>query len=227
VNAAGYVNVDRAEHEPERCYRDNVAGPLAVADTCAAHGLPFLTFSSDLVFDGSQRVPYAESDRPRPLNTYGASKYEAERTVLAKCRSALVVRTSSFFGPWDVSNFLHQVLVSLGDRRPWRALSDVVVSPTYVPDLVHACLDLLIDGERGLWHVTNDASISWLDLAREIAGRAGLDATLIQGQSRAEAGRLARLPPFTAMRSERGWSLPTLSDALGRFLHDRAPAPPA
>jgi dTDP-4-dehydrorhamnose reductase len=29
------------------------------------------------------------------------------------------------------------------------AASDVVMTPTYVPDLVHASLDLLIDGEQG------------------------------------------------------------------------------
>ena len=32
-----------------------------------------------------------------------------------------------------------------------------MVSPTYVPDLVHASLDLLIDGEHGLWHLANEA----------------------------------------------------------------------
>ena len=224
VNAAGYVNVDQAESDRERCYSANVTGPLVLAETCAAHGIPFLTFSSDLVFDGRQRVPYAESDRPSPLNTYGASKYEAERGVLACCPSALVVRTSSFFGPWDTSNFLHRVMATVGSCRPLVAVDDVIVSPTYVPDLVQACLDLLIDGERGLRHVTNDGSVTWLQLARDMAELAGLNSRLVTGQSLADARLPARRPTFTAMRSERGWLLPTLSDALGRFLRER-PAP--
>jgi len=39
-------------------------------------------------------------------------------------------------------------LQSLASGQPYTAISDVVVSPTYVPDLVHASLDLLIDGGR-------------------------------------------------------------------------------
>lgn len=224
VNAAGYVRVDAAESEPERCFRENVEGSLALAQACAAHGLPLVTFSSDLVFDGCQREPYAESDRPSPLNTYGRSKHEAEQLVLASCPSSLVVRTSAFFGPWDVGNFVHHVLSAISDHRPFRALEDVTVSPTYVPDLVHACLDLLIDGERGLWHVTNDGHATWLEVAREAATLAGLDPELVQGQRLADARLSAARPPFTAMRTERGWSLPPLSDALSRFLRERVAA---
>ena len=54
-----------------------------------------MTFPSDLVFDGVQRVPYAESDAPRPLNMYGRSKRQSEERVLAIHPGALVVRTSS------------------------------------------------------------------------------------------------------------------------------------
>jgi dTDP-4-dehydrorhamnose reductase len=54
------------------------------------------------------------------------------------------------------------------------ASDNAIVSPTYVPDLVHATLDLLLDGENGLWHLANQGSISWHGLAREIAGRTNL-----------------------------------------------------
>ena len=73
-----------------------------------------VTFSSDLVFDGRGRTePYVETDEAAPLNVYGRSKAEAERLVLEALPSALVVRTSAFFGPWDQYNFLHAVLSSL------------------------------------------------------------------------------------------------------------------
>ena len=62
VNAAGYVRVDEAEVEPERCMRENADGPALLAMECAARGLPLLTVSSDLVFDGSKGAPYVEGD---------------------------------------------------------------------------------------------------------------------------------------------------------------------
>ena len=42
-------------------------------------------------------------------------------------------------------------MLSRGEH--WVAPEDQVVSPTYVPDLVSTALDLLMDGERGLWHL--------------------------------------------------------------------------
>ena len=66
-----------------------------------------------------------------------------------------MVRTSAFFGPWDKHNFVTLALEALGNAASRsRAAGDLTVSPTYVPDLVHACLDLLIDGEAGIWHLS-------------------------------------------------------------------------
>lgn len=38
VNASGYVRVDEAENDIERCFRDNVQGPAMLAAACARHG---------------------------------------------------------------------------------------------------------------------------------------------------------------------------------------------
>ena len=54
-----------------------------------------------------------------------------------------------------------------------------IVSPTYVPDLVHEVLNLLIDGAAGLWHLANPGALSWDDLALRAARLAGYDEDLI------------------------------------------------
>ncbi|WP_216596338.1 hypothetical protein [Allocoleopsis franciscana] len=40
------------------------------------------------------------------------------------------------------------------------AAEDSVVSPTYVPDLVHTTLDLLMDGKCGMWDLANNSAIA-------------------------------------------------------------------
>src|SRR5215213_9355120 len=174
VNTAGYVRVDDAEGEPERCFRENAAGPAALAGACAARGIGLVTFSSDLVFDGRKGAPYAEGDAVNPLNVYGRSKAAAEARVLAVHPAALVVRTSAFFGPWDEHNFVTAVLRALAAGEPFRAASDAVVSPTYVPDLVGACLDLLAAGRTGLVHAATAGAVTWADLARRAAAAASV-----------------------------------------------------
>jgi len=221
VNTAGYVRVDDAESEPDRCYRENSEGAAVLAAACAERDLGLLTFSSDLVFDGGKTVPYVESDPVAPLNVYGLSKAAAELRVLQAHPAALVARTSAFFGPWDRYNFITIALRELAAGRPFAAATDSTVSPTYVPDLVHGSLDLLIDGERGVWHLANPGEVTWAELALQAAALAGVDtATLVQ-QPLAAFNFAAPRPVYSALSSERGVLLPPLEDALDRYLHER------
>jgi dTDP-4-dehydrorhamnose reductase len=91
------------------------------------------------------------------------------------------------------------------------------VSPTYVPDLAHAILDLLLDGEHGLWHLANRGEASWADFVRQGAAAVGLDLENIQGCRGEELKLAAPRPTFSALGSERGLLLPTLSDGLRRY----------
>lgn len=228
VNAAGYARVDDAEREGETCFRENAAGARLLAEACARRGVPLLTFSSDLVFDGRGRVrPYVESDEAAPLGVYGRSKAEAERRVLEACPPALVVRTSALFGPWDESNFAQAALAALARGEEFVAPDDAYVSPTYVPELANACLDLLIDGERGLWHLANAGAVTWAEFARLAARRAGLDASLVVGRPTRELGLAARRPAYSALASERGALLRPLEEALECYVRERACGPVA
>jgi dTDP-4-dehydrorhamnose reductase len=221
INASGYVRVDDAERDVERCFRENAVGPAVLAAACARHGVQLATFSSDLVFDGRRDRPYVETDAVAPINIYGKSKAEAERAVLDCNPAALVVRTSSFFGPWDEFNFVARALVALESGAPFAAPSDITVSPTYVPDLAHACLDLVIDRECGVWHLTNGEAVTWAQLAGKAADRAGIDCSRLEAQPAARCNYVAARPPYTAMHSKRAVLLPTLDNALGRYLQSR------
>jgi dTDP-4-dehydrorhamnose reductase len=227
VNAAGYTQVDRAESDP-RQWRENATGPAVLAESCERRGIRLLSFSSDMVFSGDRGVPYLESDVPGPLNAYGLAQAHAERAVSHRAPWSLVIRSAAFFGPWDDLNFVTQGLAALQRGERWRAACDQVVSPTYLPDLVQASLDLLIDGEHGIWHLTNGDALSWVELACRACEHAGLDRRLVDPSPGIRLGQLARRPDYGALHSERGAILPALDDALSRYLKDRqlVPSPP-
>jgi dTDP-4-dehydrorhamnose reductase len=224
INTAGYVRVDDAEREPQKCFRENTLGPAALAAACAERNIALVTFSSDLVFDGTNNRPYVESDPVAPLGVYGRSKAEAEARVLETQASALIIRTSAFFGPWDEHNFVSIALDALRQGQRFVAADDATVSPTYVLDLVHASLDLLIDGERGIWHLANSGAVSWADFARAAARVARVNAGGVVARSTKEMGLIARRPIYSVLGSERGLLLPPLEDALSRYFANRAVA---
>jgi dTDP-4-dehydrorhamnose reductase len=223
VNVAGYSRVDEAERERERCFRANTRGPAVLAELCAERGLALLTVSSDLVFDGAQEAPYTESSPVRPLSVYGASKAEAERRVLAALPSALVVRPGVCFDPWEEHSFVAHALAALAAGVPFAAADDEVVSATYAPDLAHAALDLLIDGECGVVHLANDGALTWAELARRAGELAGLDSGLVDARPAADFHYVAARPRQRALDSERARLMPSVENAICRYLHVRAP----
>lgn len=220
VNAAGYVRVDEAEADAGQCFSENATGPSVLATACVARGLPFLTFSSDLVFDGQQAEPYTESSKPNPLGVYGRSKLAAEQRVLAVNPKALVVRTSAFFSAWDAFNFMHFALEAARAGQRFEAADDVRISPTYVPDLVNTSLDLLLDEANGIWHVANDGACTWAELARMAAAQAGLATDFVVPRPMADFGLAAVRPVQSVLRSEKGMVLPSLEDALERCVSE-------
>lgn len=211
INTAGFVRADAAEAEAEECFRVNVTGPELLARECKIKGLPLVTFSSDLVFDGTLGRSYLEPDEPAPVNVYGRTKAEAEARLMTIGADTLIVRTSSFFGPWDRFNFLFNTCASLARGEDVFASDTTIVSPTYVPDLVHATLDLLLDEEKGIWHLSNEGALSWHDFAQQFLDRAQIDSRQLRARSGAE-------PRDTSLASSRGMLLRPLERAIDDFV---------
>ncbi len=222
VNAAGFVRVDEAENNVRNCFRENTEGVEILANACAKHDTALVTFSSDLVFDGTQCTPYVESDAPNPLNVYGQSKLQAERCALSTYPKALVIRTSAFFGPWDDYNFAAMALQTLQAGQRLVVANDAVISPTYVPDLVYASLDLLLDGASGIWHLANEGGMTWMECAQQIARMTGNDDNLIEGCPTYLLNYTATRPLYSVLGNQRSLRLPPLDTAFLRYISERA-----
>ena len=223
VNAADYGQIDEAERRAPQFFQTHVVGQGQWASACAARGAQFLTFSSDQVFAGEGGAPYTERRTPSPVNAYGRAWWQAERRVLDSCPGALVVRSSGLFGVRESSDFLSEALGTLRGGGQVHLDHDHRFSPTYLPDLVHASLDLLIDGESGLWHLVNSGESTWGDLVGTLAERLGVSRQLLRPLS-ALPQRQAPRPLYSVLRSDRGQLLPSLGQALDHYwTHELTP----
>lgn len=222
INASGYVRVDEAEENTKRCFLLNTYAPADLAMLCNSYGIQLMSFSTDLVFDGKKLNPYEENDPVKPLNIYGNSKAAGERMMLKNFPDSLIIRTSSFFGPWDKYNFAFNVLETLSLNKEFRAVSDITISPTYVPHLADTALDLLIDEEKGIWHLTNEGHISWYDFAVELAERNGFNKKRIVSCNQLDMLWPAERPVYSAMHCNRGIQLPSLDQALSQYVNEKS-----
>ena len=221
LNAAGFTRIDEAESATETCLRENTKGPVLLAEICKSMGIKFVTFSSDQVFDGEKRKPYAVADQTQPLNFYGLSKKLAEEQVGKVNPESLIIRSSCFFNPWHLNDSLGKILRSglLSERQIFLP-SDIIMSPAYIPDIVNTVLDLMIDGESGIWHLSNQEEITYYDFARLALEIAGLNETIISAVPFSRLKYTALRPSYSVLESSGGITLPLLSDALTNFVHE-------
>ncbi len=209
IDAVGLMQTADVEAELKPCEGKVALRSKLLAQACAASGIPFVAFSSELVFDGCKGTSYTESDPVNPVCARGRAAAQAERRVLERHDNALVVRASALFGPWDEGSFIAEVLASLAAGHTIKASADVV-SPTYTPDLVHVVLDLLIDGATGIWHLPSPGALSWIDFASAVARQAELDPELITNVDGPKRN--------ISLTSERGLLLPPLETTVERFV---------
>src|ERR1035438_3748632 len=104
-------------------------------------------YSTDYVFDGTKKTPYAESDTPNPLNFYGRSKLAGEAAVTASGVPCLQFRTSWVYGATG-KNFLLSILRLAREREHLRIVADQHGAPTWSFDLAHLTADVIGQMER-------------------------------------------------------------------------------
>lgn len=178
INAAAWTAVDRAETEEDAALVVNGAAPGAMAQECAARGIPFLHVSTDYVFDGSGTAPWKPQDPVAPLGAYGRTKLAGEQAVRAAGGCHAILRTSWVFSAHG-ANFVKTMLRLGADRPALRVVADQIGGPTPAGGIAAALLTMaeaLRQGATGgTWHYAGAPDTSWACFARETFACAGLD----------------------------------------------------
>ena len=183
INAAAFTNVDLCETERDRAFLINAEAPGVLARICCDKRAKLIHFSTDYVFDGQKRAPYAEEDEAKPISVYGESKLAGEKNVLATENRHLVVRVSWVFGP-DRPSFIDGIIKRAQENRDVDAIADKFSAPTYTVDIaqmVGRVLDawsrraLAPDGPaseagagrlQGIVHFASAGECSWQEYAQ-------------------------------------------------------------
>ncbi len=215
INSPDLPNVDTAESAQVPALKLLCETSVWLARLCQELGIPMLAFSSALVFSGRKARPYVESDRASPLNYYGTLKAHGELRILQACARALICRCDLLFAQSGIDAF-HDVMVRLAARQSVDVACDVSCSPAFVEDVAQVALDLLIDDERGIWHLSHGCATNAAHFIALLAQHRGVPAYAMRLRPIAEISYGAVRPRNTALVSERGQFLPSLEDALKR-----------
>jgi dTDP-4-dehydrorhamnose reductase len=207
VNAAAHTAVDRAETEPDIAFAINAVAPGVLAEQAAKLNALLVHYSTDYVFDGSQRTPYRESDPTHPLGVYGESKLAGEQAVQDSGCRHLLLRTSWVYDSTG-RNFLTTMLRLAKQHGKLRVVGDQHGSPTSAAMIAEASLQLIRSMlnqpamQGGLYHLTAQGHTTWHGFAQAIMHKAGLDIP-IEAITTADYPTPAKRPAYSVLDSSK------------------------
>jgi dTDP-4-dehydrorhamnose reductase len=136
-----------------------------------AADIPFIFFSTDLVFDGS-RGNYREEDEVNPLSVYAQTKVEAERIVLAN-PAHTVIRTSLNGGvsPAGDRGFNEELRRLWREGRTLRLFTDEFRSPISAAVTARAVWELVARNAKSLYHLAGSERLSRWQIGELLAAR--------------------------------------------------------
>jgi dTDP-4-dehydrorhamnose reductase len=169
IHCAALSSSPACQANPALARKLNIEVTAVLAELAAA--IPFLFFSSDLVFDG-RTGNYDESAAPNPLMVYAETKLGAERIVLANPRHT-VIRTSLNGGTSLTGDrgFNEQM------RRAWQAgqtlklFTDEFRCPLPAVVTARAVWELVSQNQPGLYHLAGSERLSRWEIGKLIAAR--------------------------------------------------------
>ncbi len=143
-----------------------VEGSANVAEAAAAGAARLIHLSTDMVFAGREQA-YTEDEVPDARLDYGRWKAQAERVVVARHPTALLLRTSLLYGTDRLSPMQRQIR----DRAAVTWFDDEYRCPAHVAD-VAAAICVLADRPAvvGPLHVAGPEVLSRAGLAQAMAG---------------------------------------------------------
>jgi len=190
--AAKALVAESVEH-PERYWRTNVGGTLALLDAMRANAVPRLVFSSTAATYGEpDEVPIVETAPTRPTNPYGASKLAVDMMITSEAKAhglgAVSLRYFNVAGASGGQGERHSpethiipiaLQVVAGQRATFSVYGTDYPTPdgTCIRDYVH--VDDLADahllalsgaaaGEHRIYNLGNGAGFSVLDVVEAV-----------------------------------------------------------
>ncbi len=182
INTAAYTAVDKSETEKELAFTVNATAVQELARISKGLAIPFITYSTDYVFDGEATQPYPISTKVDPINYYGSTKAAGEKMAMEVNENTIIIRTSWVFSSHG-NNFVKTMMRLMKERPNLNIVADQKGRPTYAKDLAITTMKIIqaINAGKtikGVYHFANMGETTWYDFAYKIKAIAGLDCVL-------------------------------------------------
>lgn len=223
INCSAYTNVDGAETDYDSALALNAEAAKNLAETCNTIGATLIHFSTGMVFAGNNPYGYSESDPTNPINKYGESKLEGEKSIQEIADKFYIIRTEWLYGKpltETAKKSFIELMIELGKSGKVKGVVDEIGKPTWAKDLAQATLGLINSkNPSGIYHLTNEGQASRLDWTKEIYRILNMD-VLAEEVHGSDFPRPAKRPQYELINNTRLPKMRSWQEALKEYLSE-------
>ena len=176
INASGYTDVNNAEIDQSLAFIINNESPEFLAKISNDINIPFIHFSTDFIFDGEKKLPYKEDDIANPINVYGNSKLEGERSIKKNTNNYYIFRLSWLYSN-DSNNFYNKIKNKSFSNNTIKVVDDEIGTPTSTEFVAQNFVKILPQINRenvGTYHLVPEGSCSRYEFSELIIKKTNL-----------------------------------------------------
>lgn len=221
IHTAAMTHVDQCELNKEACVDQNITAVNHIVKASKEVGAFLLHVSTDFIFDGTHG-PLTEEETPNPVNYYGWTKWEAEKSVEKSGLKWAIARTVLVYGvvqDMSRSNIVLWVKNNLEAKKEINVVNDQWRTPTLAEDLAKGCWLIVQNQAEGIFNISGEEMLSPYELAHQVADVWKLDKGLIKQADSSTFTQPAMRPPKTGFiidkaKNQLGYNPHTLVEGL-------------
>lgn len=202
IHAAAITKPDVCELNKEYCCFINLMGTQKLIEETQKRNIYTIHLSTDFVFSGTHKSHDENSTDFPPVNTYGQTKYEAEKYILENHPRVAIVRTALVYGYEPLlprNNIFTWAVDELKKGNPIRVVDDQFRTPTFSDDLANGIKLLANKKLHGIFHIAGRDFMSVYEFVCLTADVFGFDKKLITPVKTSTLNELAKRPPSTQL----------------------------
>lgn len=215
VNCIGLTDVEVCELRPEASWKLNAAVPSHIAKLAKVRKIKFIHISTDH-FSSEIDRPRSETELMTPINQYGFSKLQAEKSILLYNPDSLILRTN-FFGHsvTGKKSILDFALSSFSRGQFFAGFDDVVFSPVGIHEVSRFLLSENAQHSAGILNLASSRPISKYEFMLLVARATGYSESQVRRSEIKSSDLKVRRPSYlaldpTRLTQELSYSLPTI-----------------
>ena len=203
INCLGLTDVEICELRPEASWKLNAEVPIYISKLAKVKNIKFIHISTDH-FTSEVAKPRSETDLMTPINQYGFSKLQAEKSILFNNSDSLVLRTN-FFGHSSSGkrSILDFALSSFSKRQVFAGFDDVIFSPVGIHEVSRFLLSESAERATGILNLASARPLSKYEFMLLVARATGYSESLVQRSEIKSSDLKVRRPPYLALDPER------------------------